>query len=115
MGGAAPGTLTLINRTTGVRYGPFQAGGSSGQGSASNVNWTANVNLNVPAGAYEVFDSGVLTWSWNRQSNDNGFLKVEGTTPARSPAAEVAAVASLAAADPAAGAARRNRYARPAP
>jgi hypothetical protein len=77
--GERPGTLTLISRTTGARFGPFAAGGSSGQGGAPNVNWTANVNLNVPAGAYEVFDSSVPTWSWNVGSSDNGFLKVEGT------------------------------------
>ncbi|MFI4976300.1 MAG: hypothetical protein ACHP84_17320, partial [Caulobacterales bacterium] len=76
--GATPGTIMLFDPSTGVQYGPFAATGSSGQGGAPNVNWVANVNLTVPAGAYQVIDSDPPTWSWNSASGNYGFAKVEG-------------------------------------
>jgi hypothetical protein len=80
--GAAPGTISLINASTGQTYGPFRATGSSGQGGAPNVNWTANVNLSLPAGQYQVVDSDPATWSWNGASGGYGFARVEGTQAA---------------------------------
>jgi hypothetical protein len=85
--GAKPGTILLFNPNTGQQWGPFTASGSSGQGSAPNVNWTANVNLNVPAGSYQIIDSDPATWSWNPASGGYGFAKAEGafTTATPSP------------------------------
>jgi len=54
--GAAPGTITL-RAASGQSYGPFQATGTPGAFNAPNVNWVANVNLNLPAGSYTVVDS----------------------------------------------------------
>jgi hypothetical protein len=76
--GARPGTILFFNPGTGVQYGPYPATGSSGQGGAPNVNWTANVNINVPAGQYQVIDSDFATWSWNSGSGSAGFAKVYG-------------------------------------
>ncbi|MFI4973632.1 MAG: hypothetical protein ACHP84_03720 [Caulobacterales bacterium] len=75
--GSAPGSITLVSATTGQQW-TVPAGGSSGQGGAPNVNWTANVNLTLPAGTYLIRDSDPATWSWNQQSGGNGFAKVEG-------------------------------------
>jgi hypothetical protein len=76
--GAKPGTILLFNPNTGMQYGPYPASGSSGQGGAPNVNWTANVNLNLPAGSYQIIDSDFATWSWNQGSGGDGFAKAEG-------------------------------------
>src|SRR5579863_8264499 len=83
--GARPGTLALVNLATGQQYGPFAAGGSSGQGGAANVNWIANVNFTVPAGRYAVVDSDPNTWSWNQASGGYGFIRVEGAYVASPP------------------------------
>lgn len=47
----------------------------------ANVNWTANVNIAVPAGNYQVSNSGVATWSWNSTSKNFGFAIVRGDYP----------------------------------
>ena len=85
--GANPGAISLVNASTGQTYGPFRATGSSGQAGAPNVNWTANVNLSLPAGQYQVVDSDPATWSWNGASGGYGFARVEGTmtAPANNP------------------------------
>ena len=75
--GAQPGSISLRS-TSGQSWGPFQARGSSGQGGAQNVNWTASVNVTVPAGTYMVFDSSPNTWSSNQQSGGRGFSRVSG-------------------------------------
>jgi hypothetical protein len=76
--GARPGTLSLRSMN-GQTYGPFNATGSSGQGGAPNVNWTANVNLILPAGTYVLNDSDHATWSQNAQSHNCGFTIIRGT------------------------------------
>jgi hypothetical protein len=76
--GDPPGTLAL-RAANGQTYGPFPAQGSSGQGGAPNVNWTANANVNVPAGTYTVIDSKPQSWSFNQQSGNAGFVKVYGS------------------------------------
>jgi hypothetical protein len=76
--GARPvGTIGLLNTTTGVMYGPFQAVGSPGQGGAPNVNWEHDLNprIELKPGTYEVVDSNPPTWSWNKSSGA-GFAKV---------------------------------------
>jgi hypothetical protein len=75
--GQMPGSIS-IRSTSGRSWGPFQARGSAGQGNAQNVNWTATVNIAVPAGTYMVFDSSPNTWSSNQQSGGRGFAKVYG-------------------------------------
>jgi len=75
--GAKPGTINLRNRS-GKIYGPFSAIGSSGQGGAVNVDWTATVNVTIPAGTYAVLDSSPRTWSNNASSGFAGFAKVRG-------------------------------------
>src|ERR1041385_7094600 len=54
--GARPGSISLRSMN-GSTYGPFQATGSSGQGNAPNVNGTANVDLQLGGGTYQVVDS----------------------------------------------------------
>ena len=80
--GAQPGSITLRHyggQTQGT-YGPFHARGVAGQFNAQNVTWTAAVNLALPAGLYEVFDSSPATWSFNSFSQGRGFTKVMGHT-----------------------------------
>jgi hypothetical protein len=78
--GAQPGTIML--RLLGGQYtgtfGPFQTRGTAGQFNRQNVNWVASVNLNLPAGVYEVFDSSPSTWSYNSLSGGRGFTKIMG-------------------------------------
>ena len=75
--GARPGTIGLRDQK-GKIYGPFAAAGSSGQGGAANVDWTAQANVTVPAGTYAVVDSSPGTWSSNAESALAGFAKVRG-------------------------------------
>jgi len=79
--GARPGTIGLRSMN-GSTYGPFQATGSSGQGNAPNVNWTANVDLQLAGGTYQVIDSDPNTWSQNGQSGGAGFAIIRGDRPA---------------------------------
>jgi hypothetical protein len=77
--GAAPGTITL--RGPGGRvFGPFRARGVGGQNNAPDVNWVADINVTLPAGAYTVVDSDPATWSQNAQSQNRGFAIVRGTS-----------------------------------
>jgi hypothetical protein len=59
--------------------GPWQAVGSSGQGGAPNVNWTARPPAGTTVllnGSYTVNDSNPTTWSQNSASNGKGFTIV---------------------------------------
>ena len=82
--GARPGSLSL-RAANGQVFGPFYATGSSGSGGARNVNWTANVNLTLPAGTYTLNDSDRATWSQNAQSRNCGFGIIRGTLVAKKP------------------------------
>lgn len=84
--GASPGFIELRN-STGQTVGRFAATGTSGQGGAPNVNWVANVNVTVPAGAYTVSDSDPNTWSNNAQSGFRGFAIVRGSPLLQPPSA----------------------------
>jgi hypothetical protein len=70
--------IGLRNVSTGQVIGPFQAHGTAGQGGAANVNWIADVNVNIPLGTWQVYDSSPGTWSQNPQSGYAGFFKAEG-------------------------------------
>lgn len=76
--GAAPGQIILRNAQTGQEYGPFDAQGTPGQGGVPDAYWTAHVDLNVPAGEYEVLDSDVASWAWNNGSGGQGIITVTG-------------------------------------
>jgi hypothetical protein len=86
--GAKPGHLGLIFTATGRRVddGSWIAVGSSGQGGAPNVNWTAGTGRQVIVlnGNYTVTDSDLATWSQNAASNGFGFVHVL-VTPASNP------------------------------
>ena len=73
--GKAPGTIGLINRTTGVTYGPYNAVGSPGQNGVKDVNWTVDLNprIELKPGNYEIVDSDNPSWSWNAASVDKGW------------------------------------------
>jgi hypothetical protein len=87
--GAAAGSVALEHVQSGRRYGPFAVSTSSGQGGAANVYWTAEVDLTVPAGDYQILDSDVATWSWNPASQGNGIVVVTGElVSGRAPVAE---------------------------
>jgi len=81
--GAQPGAigLRLVNGPT---YGPFNAFGTS-SGPARNVNWIANVDIALPAGEYEIFDTDPVTWSHNAGSGFQGFAVVRGSLAISSP------------------------------
>jgi len=77
--GAAPGSIALL-APNGTTLGPFKAMGSSGQGGAPNVNWTAKVPTSpkpvVIEGTYACVDSSPATWSQDAMSGGRGFCKV---------------------------------------
>jgi hypothetical protein len=75
--GAAPGTISLKSKDGGS-HGPWQSTGSPGQGGVPNAYWTAYPNATLPAGTYTVVDSDPATWSHNAESNNRGFVRVEG-------------------------------------
>jgi hypothetical protein len=83
--GKAPGAIGLLNKTTGVQYGPYPAVGKPGQGGVQNVNWEHDLTprIELKPGDYEVIDSDPASWSWNSTSLDKaptpkpaGFAKV---------------------------------------
>lgn len=76
--GAAPGTIGL-QHDPGALVGTYKATGSAGSGGAQNVNWTATPNVCLPAGQYVVIDSSQATWSYNAQSQREGFANIQGT------------------------------------
>jgi hypothetical protein len=76
--GATPGNIWIRSASGSPTYGPYKATGSSGQGGAPNVNWTAHPNLTLPFGTYVVVDSDPATWSQNAQSHGVGFAIVRG-------------------------------------
>jgi hypothetical protein len=55
----------------------FAATGQSASG-VPNADWVASVNLILPPGTYEIFDSSPSTWSQNSQSGGKGFIAVAG-------------------------------------
>jgi hypothetical protein len=75
--GAAPGSIALKGKDGDI-YGPWQATGSPGQGGVPNAYWTVYPNIALPAGTYSVIDSDPATWSHNTESNNRGFVRVEG-------------------------------------
>jgi hypothetical protein len=78
--GAKPGKIGFVNPATGAKFGPFAAVGSPGSGGAPNVNWTASVSFDAPAGTWMVVDTDPATWSWDAASGGYGFARVEGTS-----------------------------------
>jgi hypothetical protein len=82
--GATPGTvgLTVLSGLGGVgrTLGPLQAVGSSGQGGAKNVNWTASFQTApqpvVIRGRYQCDDSDPATWSQDPATHGRGFCTV---------------------------------------
>jgi hypothetical protein len=76
--GDPPGTIALRDQT-GTLFGPFAAHGVAGQGGAPNVNWVADIDQIIPAGAYTLIDSKPQTWSYNQQSQSAGFAIVRGS------------------------------------
>jgi hypothetical protein len=76
--GSTPGTIGLLGPNQQL-LGPWQAVGSSGQGGAPNVNWTAGPPAGsavLLSGTYSVNDSNTSTWSQNAQSKGVGFARV---------------------------------------
>lgn len=75
--GQPPGTIALRDQNGRV-YGPYQAVATPGQGGVPNVNWNAvlPVRIELRPGTYEVIDSHPDSWSWNEDSNSQGFAKV---------------------------------------
>ena len=82
--GAKPGTIGLSS-LAGVKslqgnLAKWAATGSSGQGAAANVNWTANVSTVakpvVINGVYSCVDSDPATWSQDAQTHGTGFCQV---------------------------------------
>lgn len=73
--GREPGKITLINKTTGVTYGPYPATTTVGQNEPNpNVNWQLLLSprIKLAPGEYEIVDSDPRSWSWNEASTDMG-------------------------------------------
>lgn len=75
--GAPPGTVALEG-PDGTTYGPFETEGSDGQGGVPNAYWTASVDIEVPAGTYQVIDSDPATWAWNDETGGRGMVTIIG-------------------------------------
>jgi hypothetical protein len=75
--GATPGSIALRD-ASGRLWGPWPASGSPGQGGVPNAYWTAYPQAVLPAGTYTVIDSDPASWSHNAESNNRGFVRVEG-------------------------------------
>lgn len=77
--GSAPGQIGL-GGINGSRVGMWTALGSSGQGGARNVNWTATLPTTprpvVINGVYSCVDSDRMTWSQDAQTHGTGFCQV---------------------------------------
>lgn len=77
--GKTPGTIGLVG-ANGSKVGTWAAKGSSGQGGAKNVNWTATVSTTskpvVINGGYSCVDSDPATWSQDSQTHGTGFCQV---------------------------------------
>ncbi len=71
------GTIKLTT-SDGKVYGPWTAKGSVGHSGVLNVFWTVYPNLELPPGTYTIVDSDNSTWSYNAQSLNKGFAKVNG-------------------------------------
>lgn len=80
--GKTPGTIGLgvVQGLGGAgrTLGPWPAAGSTGQGGAANVNWTASPPANkvVINGTYACNDSDPASWSMNQASGGHGFCAV---------------------------------------
>ncbi|MFI5034797.1 MAG: PKD domain-containing protein [Acidimicrobiales bacterium] len=76
--GSKPGMIGLSSGGSSV--GTWRASGSSGQGGAPNVNWTANVPTTprpvVINGTYGCTDTNAPTWSQDAQTHGAGFCQV---------------------------------------
>jgi PKD repeat protein len=90
--GQKPGTigLTVVSGVGGAggTVGPFKATGSSGQGGASNVNWTVSIPTGKVValnGTYACSDSSPSTWSQNQASRGRGFCVVYGVPAVANP------------------------------
>ncbi|MGD0283450.1 MAG: tetratricopeptide repeat protein [Dissulfurispiraceae bacterium] len=89
--GATPGRISLKNSNTGVVIGEWDATGAyhmfdltpgavwpvSGDGPPF-LYWTIQPNVSIPAGTYEVLDSGPETWSYNSEIGNMGCVWVSG-------------------------------------
>jgi hypothetical protein len=75
--GARPGTISLQDKD-GRTWGPWQTSGTPGQGGVPNVYWTAHPNIVLPASSYTVIDSDPASWSHNGESDNRGFVRLEG-------------------------------------
>jgi formylglycine-generating enzyme required for sulfatase activity len=95
--GSPPGSISLA--AFNVILGSWRASGSSGQGSAPNVNWVAEVPQNPPfviKGNVTVNDSSPATWAQNAASKGLGFVRMwvrpfgpaSSTSPAQGQAAQ---------------------------
>ena len=76
--GAVPGTISLVEKSSGRQVGAWQAVGLPGQGGVPNAFWTASPKLELPAGTYRVAVSNPDSWSYNAESADGGFVTVTG-------------------------------------
>jgi hypothetical protein len=75
--GRAPGTIGFVRRD-GLRFGPYSARGSDGQGGVPNAYWTVEPGTVLPPGTYELVDSDPSTWSQNSGTGGIGMGQVRG-------------------------------------
>jgi len=82
--GVIPGLIGLHRKNSSYTQW-FPAFGTAGTGGAFNVNWVANVNINLTAGYYYILDSDLNTWSSNATTHYRGFSSITGTYLAGAP------------------------------
>lgn len=76
--GAAPGKISLIERSSAKVVATWSAQGLEGQGAVKNAFWLVKPNLDVPAGTYRIAVSDHRSWSYNAQSANGGFMILRG-------------------------------------
>lgn len=86
--GMTPGTISLYTELgndsigwgiPGKLIGTWQATGRSGYLNAPNVYWDAFPDITLPIGNYVVTCSSPATWSFNDESDRQGFTELRGT------------------------------------
>jgi hypothetical protein len=76
-GGTPAGEIMLTDQS-GTQYGPWQATGRDGQGGVVDAYWSVEPSVSLPSGTYTIGVSNITTWSYNAESNNQGFAIVKG-------------------------------------
>ncbi|MFI4974165.1 MAG: hypothetical protein ACHP84_06480 [Caulobacterales bacterium] len=76
--GAVPGTITLKGQNSGIVLS-FSAHDNAGRRGVPSVDWIVDVNRDLPADRWFIYDSDWNTWSTNNYAGGYGFARMWGT------------------------------------